>query len=205
MSDNPFGGYDQSGGDETPADLPPPPPSAPGGPGQFFPPPPGAPGTSTPPGTYESPGTFTPPGGFEPPPPPYTPPPAPPGTYPPPPGSYSAGQPPPPGPQGYPQYASQQFGTQQFGSQPMGQPYGSLRDQPTNGIAIAAMVLGLIGLFCFGPLTGLPALICGIIGVQKSNQIGGTGKAMSIIGIVTGALACVWGLFFIVALFAPSS
>lgn len=87
----------------------------------------------------------------------------------------------------------------------MGQPYGSLRDQPTNGVAVAAMVLGLIGLFCFGPLTGLPALICGIIGVQKSNQIGGTGKAMAIIGIVTGSLACVWGLLFLVPLFVSSS
>jgi hypothetical protein len=72
--------------------------------------------------------------------------------------------------------------------------------QPQNGIAIAAMVVGivaiLLGLVPFAGLTlGITALVLGIIGAKKL-----IGKGMAIAGIVTGGLATLCNLAVITAL-----
>src|SRR5262245_45927443 len=56
------------------------------------------------------------------------------------------------------------------------------RRDPPNGMATTALVLGLLAL-CTGPLTGIPAIIFGVIGLTKP---GGHGKAIA--GIVIGLL-----------------
>jgi len=56
------------------------------------------------------------------------------------------------------------------------------RGGPPNGMATTALVLGLLAL-CTGPLTGIPAIIFGVIGLTKP---GGHGKAIA--GIVIGLL-----------------
>jgi hypothetical protein len=49
------------------------------------------------------------------------------------------------------------------------------------GLAIAALILGLIGLVpCIGQVTGLPALILGIVALAKKT----TAKGMAIVGII---------------------
>ncbi len=62
----------------------------------------------------------------------------------------------------------------------------------TNGVAIGALVLGLLsvplGLFVIGGLLGLLAIILGFVGVKKANQMAGSGKGMAITGIVSGLL-----------------
>lgn len=62
----------------------------------------------------------------------------------------------------------------------------------TNGVAIGALVLGLLsvplGFFIVGALFGLVAIVLGIIGVNRARGLGGTGKGMAITGIVSGAL-----------------
>jgi hypothetical protein len=108
-----------------------------------------------------------PPPGYGPPPPGYGPPP--PGYGPPPPG-YG---PPPPG----------------YG-QPPGSPYGQWQPYPqqrrTNGLAIAALVCGILG-GCFG-ITGIVAIVLGAVALGQIKQSGQEGKGLAIAGIVLGAL-----------------
>ena len=54
-----------------------------------------------------------------------------------------------------------------------------------SGVALAALILGICSLLC-NFATGLPGLICGIIGLVKINKSNGqlTGRAMAIWGIV---------------------
>ncbi len=79
---------------------------------------------------------------------------------------------------------------------PSGYWYPALQQQPSgNGMAIAALVLGICGLLlcAFGPV----GLICGvlalILGIQaKNKRTGGNGVATG--GIVTGVIASVFSL-----------
>ena len=162
------------------SDLPPPPPPS----GGSEPPPPPAPPPPPPPAG----------GGYTPPPPPpgggYTPPPPPPGggyTPPPPPGGSGGYVPPPPG--GY------------------GAPAVGYAGQRTDGLAIAALVIGIISIVCsfgcLGIILGPTAAIMGFISRQRINTSGGVlgGGALATIGLVLGIvgfLASVAWFFFIV-------
>ena len=66
----------------------------------------------------------------------------------------------------------------------------------TSGLAIASLVLGLLGLFSAG-LAGLPAVICGHLSLGRIKRSGGAlaGRGMAIAGLITGYLGiCVFGL-----------
>lgn len=75
-----------------------------------------------------------------------------------------------------------------------------------NGSAIAALVLGMLGLtlaFLVFPapaavLMGLAALILGVAGLRKASRLGGLHKGLSVTGLVTGALALLLGAAIIV-------
>ena len=56
----------------------------------------------------------------------------------------------------------------------------------SNGIAVAALILGILSLLGGCALTGIPAVICGIIGMKKT-----TGRGMAIGGLITGGLGTV--------------
>jgi hypothetical protein len=63
---------------------------------------------------------------------------------------------------------------------------------PTSGLAVWSLVLGILGVaLCFGPLTGIPALILGIIALNRINsdpdKFGGKGLAIG--GIVMGGVS----------------
>ena len=70
---------------------------------------------------------------------------------------------------------------------------------PASTAAVVALVAGL--LLCLGPLTGIPAIVAGIMGLSavKKDPTGVGGKGMAIAGIVLGALNLigfvVWLLF----------
>lgn len=66
----------------------------------------------------------------------------------------------------------------------------------TNGAAIASLICGIVG--CCTP-AGLAAIILGVVGIVISNKPGGTGKGMSITGIVLG---CIWMILTIGAIVA---
>jgi len=69
---------------------------------------------------------------------------------------------------------------------------------PNNGLAIAALVLGILTFVCLGPIAGILAIIFGFLGLKKANEMGGTGKGMSIAGIVLGAVGTVVSILFLV-------
>jgi hypothetical protein len=81
----------------------------------------------------------------------------------------------------------------------------------TNGIAIAAMIIGIIALLIswipiLGVLAGVLALVLGFVGRSKANKspaVGGGGAAIT--GIVTGILATLISIAVTIALFAFGS
>ena len=73
----------------------------------------------------------------------------------------------------------------------------------TNGLAIAALVLGLIGLLAC-PVVGIAALVCGIMALREIDGAHGMqeGRGMAIAGLVLGAIAIVLTVAVIVFLVA---
>lgn len=136
-----------------------------------YPPPPSPPGGDGAPGEYAVPAGLPPAG------PPPGPPPAgpPPGGYAPPGGYGAPSMPPPPG---------------------YGPPGGFPPPRPTNGLAIAALILGILSLVGgLVPFLGwamvpfaLTAVGLGIAGMSRARTIG-EGKGLAIGGLVTGVLA----------------
>ena len=174
-------------GDATPeggAPTPPPPPGA------ATPPPPPAAPTPPPPAAATPP---PPPGGATPPPPPGGGTPPPPAAPVPPP---AAPVPPPaPGPAAYSPPPTGNYVT----------PPPAAGGGQSNGMAIAALVLGILTFVCLGPVAGILAIIFGFLGMKKANETG-TGKGMSIAGIVLGAVGTVLSiiLFFVLIVAADN-
>lgn len=135
---------------------------------------------------------------------------------------------PPPGYQGQPypppSYGQQPYGQQPYGQQPFAQPsYGQPpyapgypqpggyppADQDTNGLAIAALVTGIVSLVLLfacgaGAITGIGAIVLGIVAINQLKTSPQNGKGMAIAGIATGGAAIVlgigyWGLIAILA------
>ncbi|MCL2090854.1 MAG: DUF4190 domain-containing protein [Micrococcales bacterium] len=81
---------------------------------------------------------------------------------------------------------------------PYGQPY--LPHPPlqrTNGLAIAAMAVGITSfLFCTCLVVGIVALVLGIIALNQIKERGDKGKGMAIAGVATGAASLLLGIFF---------
>ena len=112
------------------------------------------------------------------------PPPPPPGTgYPPGPPPGAAYPPPPPG-----QWPG--YGPGGFPPPPPG--YGPSR---TNGLAVAALVLGILGFlsswFILGALPAIVGLILGIIAISRSAKTHQSGKGMAIAGTILSGIALV--------------
>jgi hypothetical protein len=74
----------------------------------------------------------------------------------------------------------------------------------SNGMAVAALVLGILTFVCLGPLAGILAIIFGFLGMKKANETG-TGKGMSIAGIVLGAVGTVATIVLIIVLVAAGN
>ena len=74
--------------------------------------------------------------------------------------------------------------------------------KPTgNGLAITSMILGISSLVaCMGPLTGIPAVICGHIARGKGKRGDASGDGMALAGLITGYM----GICFIVFLMLPA-
>ena len=65
-------------------------------------------------------------------------------------------------------------------------------------MAIAALVFGILTFVCLGPIAGVLAIIFGFIGLKKASTMGGTGKGMSIAGIVLGIVGTVASILILV-------
>ncbi|SHG29162.1 protein of unknown function [Jatrophihabitans endophyticus] len=69
--------------------------------------------------------------------------------------------------------------------QDQGQGYPTPQQQPGNGLAIAGMVCGIVGLLIFWFILGPLAIIFGGIGWSRANR-GAKYKGMAIAGVVLG-------------------
>jgi hypothetical protein len=73
-----------------------------------------------------------------------------------------------------------------------------------NVAAIAACVLGVAGMLCLGLLTGVPAVLLGIVGLVRSRSMRGSGRRLSIVGIVAGLIGTAWSVTWYVMSVAGS-
>src|SRR5437667_10047092 len=166
------------------------PPDQPGG---GSPPPPGGGAFPPPPGGYPA----RPGGGYPPPPGSGSPPPPGGGAFPPPPGGGYG--PPPPG--GYAPPPGNWGGTGGYGPPPPG--YGP---QQSKGLAVAALVLGIVGVLTFflfvGGLLGIVALVLGIVAIRQTRKGQAGGQSMAIAGTVLGGAAIVITAVYAIALSA---
>ena len=103
--------------------------------------------------------------------------------------------PPPPQPQygqpqygqyGQPPYGQPQYNQQPYGYQPAPPGYGYGQQQGgSNGLAIAGMICGIVGLVLFNIIQGPLALIFGGIGLSRANR-GASGRGFAIASLVLG-------------------
>src|SRR5436190_13856587 len=72
-----------------------------------------------------------------------------------------------------------------------------------SGLALASMILGICGIvLCFGPLAGIPGVICGHMAQSRIKRSGGTmsGAGQATAGLVLGYLSIAW--IFVIAMMA---
>ncbi|HTL59534.1 MAG TPA: DUF4190 domain-containing protein [Candidatus Limnocylindrales bacterium] len=67
----------------------------------------------------------------------------------------------------------------------------SLGQPKTSGLAIWSLVLGILGVFCFSIIAGIPAVIFGHTALSRIKRSGGMleGNGLAIGGLVTGYLS----------------
>lgn len=75
----------------------------------------------------------------------------------------------------------------------------AVRQPQVNKIAMVSLVLGVVGAGCFGLITGIPAIVCGMIGLRKA-AVSGDGMIMSTIGIVAGLIGTTWSVAYTASL-----
>jgi len=100
--------------------------------------------------------------------------------------------------QQYPQYGQPGPYPQQYPAAPP-PGYGGYPPPRNNGMAIAGLVCGLVGLLIFWFLLGPLAMIFGGIGLSRANR-GAPGRGMAIAAIVLGALDVVVYLILLLVL-----
>jgi hypothetical protein len=64
-------------------------------------------------------------------------------------------------------------------------PSTTTTNQPGRVVSIVGIALGALGIL-FGILTGLPGLICGIVGASKGNRLGWIAIAVSVVCTIAG-------------------
>jgi hypothetical protein len=75
---------------------------------------------------------------------------------------------------------------------------------PSNGIAVAALVCGILTFVCLGPIAGILAVIFGFIGLGKAKETG-VGRGMSLAGIILGLVGTILSIFVIVILIVAAA
>lgn len=60
-----------------------------------------------------------------------------------------------------------------------------------NDTAMIALIAGILSIFCFGPLAGIPAMILGSSAKKKAAQMGGEGEGQAKAGQILGAIGTI--------------
>lgn len=73
---------------------------------------------------------------------------------------------------------------------------------PTQGLALASMIIGILGLVigCFGPIPGIIAIVLGLMAlsqIKKSPQEF-TGKSFATAGVIIGSISLIFYLIIII-------
>lgn len=109
-------------------------------------------------------------------------------------GQQGDGQPPADAPAGYAPPQPQGYASYGY-PYPAPYPVAPLQAQQRNGFALAAMILGIVGLctslFYIGGVIGIVGLVFAILAIRAINRTGQQGKGMAIAGLVTAILAIV--------------
>lgn len=89
--------------------------------------------------------------------------------------------------------------------QSAGYPYAAPVMKKAPGLALASMIVGIVGVltgfFVFGALLGIAAIILGALSLKKTKEVG-AGKGFALTGIITGAvsvLISICALFVIIS------
>jgi hypothetical protein len=77
-----------------------------------------------------------------------------------------------------------------------GYGYGAPPPNRSNGLAVAALVCGIVGLLCFGFILGPLAIIFGGVGMSRANQ-GADHKGLAVAGLVLGIVDVAFLVLFI--------
>ena len=65
-------------------------------------------------------------------------------------------------------------------------------------MALVSLILGIVSFFCLWGIGGILAIVFGILGMGKAKQMNGTGKGMSIAGLILGVINIVGTVLFII-------
>lgn len=90
------------------------------------------------------------------------------------------------------------------------EPFGDAISQQVNTMSITSVMLAVAG-FCgwFMLYIGLPfaigAVVCGWIGIRRSERMDGTGRRTSIVGLTAGAVMTVANVIGVVLLLSGGS
>jgi hypothetical protein len=91
-------------------------------------------------------------------------------------------------------------------AEPQPQPPPVYSVPQTNGLAIAGLVCGVIGLVLFwtvwvGIILGILGVIFGAVGMSSARARGGVGRGLGLAGLICGAAAILLSVLFIAAVF----
>ncbi len=117
-----------------------------------------------------------------------------------------AADPPPPPPA--PQHLSQPYAPPGYAYQQMyAAGYGYPAPATGNGMAVAALVLGILSVVLswlpfFDWVLAALAIIFGAVGISRANQRMGAGKGMAVAGVILGIITIALGLAFFLWIFA---
>lgn len=102
-------------------------------------------------------------------------------------------------------YGQPGYGQPGYGQPGYGAPYGTPQGQgPSNGLGIAALVLGIAALltwfFLLGGVLGVVAIVLGVLGRKKASRGEATNGGVALAGIITGAIGVVLTILVVVGI-----
>jgi hypothetical protein len=79
-------------------------------------------------------------------------------------------------------------------------PYRPTKPPGTNGWAISALVISLVGLLCCG-LPSIVGLVLGVVGMRETKRTGQDGYAIALIGAIIGGMAVAgWVIYLLLSI-----
>ncbi|PZR54248.1 DUF4190 domain-containing protein [Xylanimonas oleitrophica] len=102
--------------------------------------------------------------------------------------------------QGYEQPGSQSsYGQSPYGQSPYGASYGPAAQ--TDGLAVGALVCGIVGLTVVPVLGSIAAVVLGLMSLSRLRTSGQGGKGLAVAGLVMGGVGVLGALLLVVLVF----